>query len=94
MDSLFQSKKFKIALVIVVIILLGAVLAFSGIVSNNSEPVSEVEKHREELDELSLKEDKGEQVILMPKAEVYSFVMTDSKGIVIKFENLLFLFLE
>ena len=111
MEGFLHSKKFKIALLIFVIILLGVTIGFSflnpkkdnheadsdspgsvasvfsGLFPDKSEPVSEEEKHVEELDKVSEKEDDGEQVIFLPKSEVYSFLMTDSNGIVLNFEK-------
>ena len=43
--------------------------------------------HAELLDDESLKEDKGEQVIYVPKNEISSFFMTDSNGILLNFEK-------
>ena len=42
--------------------------------------------HADTLDEASEVEDEGEQILLLPKEEVYGFSMTDSNGILLNFE--------
>jgi hypothetical protein len=42
--------------------------------------------HADALDEASEVEDEGEQILLLPKEEVYGFSMTDSNGIRLNFE--------
>ena len=84
-----KSNIFKIALIILTVILLGLILFFTLRKTREQElisPTSKIEKTAEVLDEASEIEEEGERILLFPKDEVYSFSMTDAQGIELNFQ--------
>jgi len=85
-----KSNVFKIALVIIAVILLGCILIL--VLKNNHKqelisPTSSIEKTPEVLDEASEIEEEGDQIFFVPKEEIYSFSMTDAHGILLNFQK-------
>ncbi|SFN45242.1 protein of unknown function [Pseudobutyrivibrio sp. UC1225] len=102
MGAFLNSKKLKIVLLILVLILIGAFIAiiYMNHVWNSENPplgllnpsdetiISNTPSIADKLDKESEKKDKGEQIIYIPKEEVYKFTMTDSNGIELYFEKI------
>ena len=99
MDAFFKSKKLKIALLILALILIAFLGYIYRVYQVNSkypplgnidpvdEPISNTVSHAKELDKKSTKKDKGDQIIYMEKDQVYSFSFPDSNGIQLGFEK-------
>lgn len=100
MEAFFKSKKLKIALLILALIIicfLGIIYRIYQVNSTNpplglknpdDAPVTGNPSHAEKLDKKSTDKDKGDQIIFMEKDEVYSFSFPDSNGIVLGFEKI------
>ncbi|WP_167511381.1 DUF4340 domain-containing protein [Pseudobutyrivibrio xylanivorans] len=89
MSDLIQSKYFKIGLLCLVVILLALLIFFS---LGKGDKVflgvsSEEQTYADALDKESEEKDEGEEVFMIPKEDVYSFLITDSNGIRLTFEN-------
>ena len=96
MKKLINSKYGKIILIVATVVLL-VLLLVMALVQKPSEDgntnslfpfISKEEgSHADVLDAESEKKDKGDNILLIPKDEVYSFKMTDSHGILLNFER-------
>lgn len=87
MNNILQSKKLKAFLLIFVCILLVMLIIFAiGSYRDSDTGSSNNSKYIEKLDKESLKTDDGEQVVLIPKEDIYSFSFTEASGIVLNFE--------
>ena len=89
MNNLLQSKKFKIGLLVLVVAALFFMLMLAVKDEDGTffEGGSSEQTTADKLDKASEKEDKGEQVILLPKEDIYKFSITDANGIVLNFER-------
>ncbi|SHJ31130.1 DUF4340 domain-containing protein [Pseudobutyrivibrio xylanivorans] len=99
MEAFFKSKKFKIALLILALLIicfLGIIYRIYqvnsknpplGLINPDEDPVTVETSHAEKLDKKSTDKDKGDQIIYMEKDEVYSFSFPDSNGIILGFEK-------
>ncbi|WP_028243781.1 DUF4340 domain-containing protein [Pseudobutyrivibrio ruminis] len=96
MKNIINSKYSKIILIIVAVVLLVLLLVFALVQKPSDNESSgglfpfiskEEGSHVDFLDSESEKNDKGENILLIPKEEVYSFKMTDSHGILLNFER-------
>ncbi len=86
MGDFFKSRGFKIA-VFVIVLLLAIVLIIEGTLLDNKGFFNKHKDLASQLDEESTKEDDGNNIILMPNDEIYSFSFTDADGVNLHFER-------
>lgn len=96
MRDKLDSKKVKIVVAVVallLIVVLGVVVLNQVKSGNNAldtdktDAASNEPTHADILDKESETTDSGEQVLFIPKEDVYSFTMTDANGIILEFDK-------
>lgn len=99
MEAFLRSKKLKIALLILAIILIALLgILFRiyqvnsknpplGLINPDDDAITGSSSHAKKLDEMSTDEDRGDQIIYMEKDEVYHFSFPDSNGIQLGFDK-------
>jgi hypothetical protein len=89
MRRLIDSSKTKLVLLIIFVLVVVAFVVFlflnHGNKADTTSSVDTSDKRVELLDKKSDDKDKGQQIFMMPKDEVYKFSMTDADGIFLNF---------
>ncbi|SDB10094.1 protein of unknown function [Pseudobutyrivibrio sp. YE44] len=88
MGETFKSKGFKIAVfIIILVVAFGFIILGTLFGDIGSNLFGDSEDPAKVLDEKSLEDDSGNNIILMPKEEIYTFSMTDEDDVVLNFSK-------